>query len=42
MIYSVIVDVSANEVDKVFHYKGEGYQVGSRVLVNFANRLIEG
>ncbi|MGN1066578.1 MAG: hypothetical protein ACI4QH_02085, partial [Candidatus Fimimonas sp.] len=42
MIYSVIVDVSANEVDKVFHYKGEGYQVGSRVLVNFANRVIEG
>ncbi len=42
MIYSVIVDVSASEVDKIFHYKGEGYQVGSRVLVNFANREIEG
>lgn len=42
MIYSVIVDVSASEVDKIFHYKGEGYRVGSRVLVNFANRLVEG
>lgn len=42
MIYSVIVDVSASEVDKIFHYKGEGYRVGTRVLVNFANRNVEG
>lgn len=42
MIYSVIVDVSASEVDKIFHYKGENYQIGSRVLVNFANRNVEG
>ncbi len=42
MIYSVIVDVAANEVDRVFHYVGENYQVGSRVLVNFANRNVEG
>lgn len=42
MIYSVIVDVSASEVDKIFHYKGENYQIGTRVLVNFANRLVEG
>ncbi|MCM1289077.1 MAG: primosomal protein N' [Corallococcus sp.] len=42
MIYSVIVDVSASEVDKIFHYKGENYQIGTRVLVNFANRFIEG
>lgn len=42
MIYSVIVDVSASEVDKIFHYKGEGYRIGSRVLVNFAGRNIEG
>lgn len=42
MIYSVIVDVSAGEVDRIFHYKGENYQVGSRVLVNFANREVEG
>ena len=42
MIYSVIVDVSASEVDRIFHYKGENYSVGSRVLVNFANRIVEG
>ena len=42
MIYSVIVDVSASEVDRIFHYKGENYAVGSRVLVNFANRIVEG
>ena len=42
MIYSVIVDVSASEVDKIFDYKGEGYKVGSRVLVDFAHRKTEG
>ena len=42
MIYSVIVDVSASEVDRIFDYKGEGYKVGARVLVNFANRNTEG
>ena len=42
MIYSVIVDVSASEVDKIFDYKGEGYKVGSRVLVDFAHRQTEG
>ncbi len=42
MIYSVIVDLSASEVDRIFDYKGEGYKVGARVLVNFANRPTEG
>lgn len=42
MIYSVIVDVSASEVDRIFDYTGEGYSVGTRVLVNFANRQTEG
>ena len=42
MIYSVIVDVSASEVDKIFDYKGEGYKVGARVLVDFAHRKTEG
>ena len=42
MIYSVIVDVSASEVDKIFDYKGEGYSVGSRVLVDFHFRKVEG
>lgn len=42
MIYSVIVDISASEVDRIFDYKGEGYTVGSRVLVEFAHRRIEG
>ena len=42
MIYSVIVDVSASEVDRIFDYKGEGYKVGARVLVDFAHRKTEG
>ena len=42
MIYSVIVDISASEVDRIFDYKGEGYEVGQRVLVDFANRQKEG
>lgn len=42
MIYSVIVDISVGEVDRIFDYKGEGYEVGSRVLVNFGNRKTEG
>ena len=42
MIYSVIVDLSASEVDRIFDYIGEGYAVGTRLLVNFANRTAEG
>lgn len=42
MIYSVIVDISISEVDRIFDYTGDGYQVGSRVLVNFAGRRTEG
>lgn len=42
MIYSVIVDISASQVDKIFDYKGDDYKVGSRVLVDFAHRKTEG
>lgn len=42
MIYSVIVDLSASEVDRIFDYKGDGYTVGTRVLVDFAHRKTEG
>lgn len=42
MIYSVIVDLSASEVDRIFDYIGEGYSVGTRVLVDFRNRPTEG
>ena len=42
MIYSVIVDLSASEVDRIFDYTGDGYAVGTRVLVDFANRRTEG
>lgn len=42
MIYSVIVDIAASEVDRIFDYEGEGYQAGMRVLVDFANRRQEG
>ncbi len=42
MIYSVIVDISASEIDRVFDYKGEGYETGQRVAVNFAGRETEG
>lgn len=42
MIYSVIVDIAASEVDRIFDYEGENYQVGERVLVDFAHRRKEG
>lgn len=42
MIYSVIVDISASEVDRIFDYEGENLQVGMRVMVDFANRRKEG
>lgn len=42
MIYSVIVDIAASEVDRIFDYEGEGYQVGMRVMVDFAHRRKEG
>ncbi|MCM1042944.1 MAG: primosomal protein N' [Corallococcus sp.] len=43
MIYSVIVDISNNQVDRVFDYKSDNdYSVGQRVEVNFANRITEG
>ena len=42
MIYSVIVDLSAGEVDRIFDYKGEGYKIGTRVLVSFGKRQTEG
>ena len=42
MIYEVIVDISTSQTDKVFDYKGEDIEVGSRVAVPFGNRTIEG
>lgn len=42
MIYSVIVDLSATEIDRVFDYRGEGYSVGTRVFVSFGKRKVEG
>lgn len=43
MIYRVIVDVSNSEVDRVFDYSSEfDVEVGSRVLVPFGKRTIEG
>lgn len=43
MIYRVIVDVSNSEVDRVFDYSSEfDVEVGSRVLVPFGRRTIEG
>lgn len=42
MIYSVIVDIAASEVDRIFDYEGENLQVGMRVAVDFANRRKEG
>ena len=43
MIAEVIVDVVNSEVDKVFDYKiSTPVQVGTRVLVPFGNRKIEG
>ena len=43
MIYQVIVDISNSEVDRVFDYSSDfDVEVGSRVLVPFGNRTIEG
>ena len=43
MIYRVIVDISNSEVDRVFDYSSDyEVEVGSRVLVPFGNRTIEG
>lgn len=43
MIYRVIVDISNSEVDRVFDYSSDyEVEVGSRVLVPFGNRAIEG
>ena len=39
----VIVDIASSNIDKIFDYKlNESYPVGSRVLVPFGNRKIEG
>ncbi len=43
MIAEVIVDISNSEVDRIFDYScSESLQKGSRVLVPFGNRKIEG
>ena len=45
MIASVIVDINHSEVDKVFEYSydvNDGVLVGSRVLVPFGSKKIEG
>ncbi len=43
MVYQVIVDISNSEVDKVFDYSSTvPVEVGSRVLVPFGHREIEG
>lgn len=42
MIYEVIVDISNSQVDKVFDYLGEGYDIGCRVEVPFGGKLVEG
>ena len=42
MIAEVIVDISNSEVDRVFDYRADGVCVGSRVLVPFGGRKVEG
>lgn len=42
MIYEVIVDISNSQVDRVFDYRGEGYEIGCRVEVPFGSKRIEG
>ncbi len=43
MIAEVIVDISNSEVDRIFDYScSENLQKGSRVLIPFGNRKIEG
>ncbi len=43
MIYNVIVDISADPIDKPFYYKSDfALNIGDRVLVPFGKRKIEG
>ena len=45
MFAKVIVDIASSLVDKVFDYQfdsADNYKIGMRVLVPFANRVIEG
>ncbi len=43
MIYEVVVDISNSEVDRVFDYRSDvPVPVGSRVLVPFGKRVLEG
>lgn len=42
MIYEVVVDLQANELDRVFDFYGENVAVGSRVLVEFGRKLTVG
>lgn len=43
MIYSVIVDISNGEVDRVFDYSSDiDYKIGTRVKIPFGNRITEG
>ena len=44
MIAEVIVDVKSSELDRIFDYKitAQGVSCGSRVIVPFGNRKIEG
>lgn len=43
MIYNVIVDISADPIDRPFYYKSNlNLNIGDRVLVPFGNRKIEG
>ena len=43
MYAKVIVDIASSAVDKIFDYRAiEGVEIGSRVLVPFGNRTIEG
>ena len=43
MFASCIVDIIHSNVDRVFDYEAdEGLEPGTRVLVPFGNRLVEG
>jgi primosomal protein N' (replication factor Y) len=42
MIYEVVVDLAANELDRTFDYQGENIAVGSRVVVSFGKKRVVG
>ena len=42
MIAEIIVDIASSQVDKIFDYYAEGVEIGSRVVVPFGKKVLDG